>query len=204
MMKMSTRANSEEPHQAQGIWTKIPFYGIMRKMNYNREKFKQAVLFFATNGGWDVGKKKLAKLLYFTDFTLYELRKQSLTEMEYTKKDYGPMPEPIVFYGALRDLEKEGAITLEKPNSIKLEKIVPKEKVNLEVFSEAEKQVLDQILEKYRAENAGSLERLAQAEPPYKMVVYEEKIPYYLAFYRNSFGEMDLNSDENSDTHRSI
>ncbi|MDP2856334.1 MAG: Panacea domain-containing protein [bacterium] len=169
-------------------------------MNYNREKFKQAVLFFATNGGWDVGKKKLAKLLYFTDFTLYELREQSLTEMEYTKKDYGPMPEPKVFYKALCDLEKEGAITVEKPNSIKLEKIVPKEKVNLQVFDDDEKQVLTQILEKYRAENAGGLERLAQAEPPYKMVAYEERIPYYLAFYRNSFGEMDLSHGENSNT----
>lgn len=176
----------------------------MRKMNYNREKFKQAVLFFATNGGWDVGKKKLAKLLYFTDFTLFELRKQSLTEMEYTKQDYGPMPDPKIFYRALHVLENEGAIMVEKPNAKKLEKIIPREEVNLKVFNDDEKQVLNQVLEKYRVENAGSLERLAQAEPPYKMVAYEEKIPYYLAFYRNSFGEMDLNNDENSDTRRSI
>lgn len=69
----------------------------MNSIRYNKEKFKNAVLYIAEHGGLDVGKKKLAKLLYFIDFTLYEFRKKPLTEMEYAKKDYGPMPEPRVF-----------------------------------------------------------------------------------------------------------
>lgn len=164
----------------------------MKKMDYNQEKFEQAVLFFAKNGGWDVGKKKLAKLLYFTDFTLYELRKESLTEMGYTKKDYGPMPEPVIFYKALSEMERKELITVEKPNAIGLERIVAKSTVNLGSFNDEEKKILFQIIEKYHVESAGNLERIAQDEPPYKMVEYGEKIPYYLAFYRNSFGEMDL------------
>lgn len=165
----------------------------MNGMEYNREKFKNAVLYIAEYGGLDVGKKKLAKLLYFIDFTLYEFRKKPLTEMEYAKKDYGPMPEPRVFYGALDELEREGFIDIQKSDQGFLEKIIPKSKSNTEVFDKNEREVLQQITEKYRLENAGNLERIAQSEPPYKMVNYGERIPYHLAFYRNSFGEMDLN-----------
>lgn len=165
----------------------------MNGMKYNREKFKNAVLYIAKYGGLDVGKKKLAKLLYFIDFTLYELRKKALTEMEYAKKDYGPMPEPKVFYSALDELEGEGTIDIQRLDKSYLEKIIPKSDLNIEAFDRNEKEILQQITEKYRLENAGNLERIAQSEPPYKMVNYGEKIPYHLAFYRNSFGEMDLN-----------
>ena len=102
-------------------------------MNYDKKKFKNAVVFLAKNGGWDVGKKKLAKLLYFIDFTLYELRKKSLTEMPYAKMDYGPMPEPKTFYAALGDLQKTGVINIEERNSVGLERIVTQEKVDMDV-----------------------------------------------------------------------
>jgi uncharacterized phage-associated protein len=162
-------------------------------MRYNKGKFKNAVLYLAKNAGLDVGKKKLAKLLYFIDFTLYEIREKSLTGMDYAKQNYGPMPEPVVFYDALKELQNEKIINIKKLDGSLLEKIIPKEDPDMNVFDEKESEVLQQMAEKYRLENAGNLEKLAQSEPPYKMVEYGEKIPYYLAFYRNSFGEMDLN-----------
>jgi len=163
---------------------------------YNKNKFKNAVLYIAKNGGNDVGKKKLAKILYFIDFTLYELKKKSLTKMDYTKENYGPMPEPKIFYTALGDLKKEKTIKIGKSTStIMLEKIEAREKPNMNVFDEEELKVVKDITEKYRLYNAGELEKIAQSEPPYKMVNYGEKIPYHLAFYRNSFEEMDLNNE---------
>ena len=92
-------------------------------MDYNSKKFKNIVLFLAYNAGLDVGKKKLAKLLYFIDFTLYELRKKSLTGMKYTKMDYGPMPEPNVFYPALDKLVNEGFIKIGKSEKPGLDKL---------------------------------------------------------------------------------
>lgn len=164
--------------------------GDMRK--YNKKKFKNAVLYIAKHGGFDVGKKKLAKFLYFVDFTIYEAKKHSLTGMNYTKKDYGPMPEPQVFYSALGELKKEKIIEIKRPDKNRLEKIVSKTNPNMDVFDKEEREILEQIVERYRLENAGGLEKIAQSEPPYKMVKYNEEIPYHLAFYRNSFGEMDL------------
>jgi hypothetical protein len=103
-------------------------------MRYNKEKFKNAVLYLAKNAGSDVGKKKLAKLLYFIDFTLYELREKSLSGMDYAKRDYGPMPEPVVFYDALRILQDEKVINIKKSDGSFLEKIVPKEDPDMSVF----------------------------------------------------------------------
>ncbi|TSC91340.1 MAG: hypothetical protein CEN90_469 [Parcubacteria group bacterium Licking1014_17] len=169
---------------------------LSKKSQYNKEKFKNAVLFIAKNGGFDVGKKKLAKLLYFIDFTLFELtRGKSLTGLPYTKKDYGPMPEPKLFYKALNDLKNEGIIDIQEANSYGLEKIIPNSEPNIKIFDENELRILKQLVEKFKLETAGDLEKIAQSEPPYKMVGYGEEIPYYLAFYRNSFGEMDLNDD---------
>lgn len=161
-------------------------------MRYNKNKFKNTVLYFAKYSGSDVGKKKLAKLLYFVDFTLYELRKKSLTEMAYAKKDYGPMPEPKVFYSALDELKKKDIIDIKDPDKNRLERIIAKSDPDMKVFNDKEKEILEQITEKHRLNNAGDLEKIAQSEPPYKMVNYGEEIPYHLAFYRNSFGEMDL------------
>ncbi|MBU4370165.1 SocA family protein [Patescibacteria group bacterium] len=162
-------------------------------MSYNKKKFKNVVLYLAENGGIDVGKKKLAKLLYFIDFTLYELRKKSLTEMNYAKRDFGPMPEPKVFYSALNDLEESGDIKINKIQEDLLEKIIPKNSPKMEVFTEEEKNIIERVTQKYYLESGGALERIAQSEPPYKMVNYGDNIPYHLAFYRNTFGEMDLN-----------
>lgn len=171
-------------------------------MRYNKEKFKNTVLYLARNGGSDVGKKKLAKFLYFIDFTLYELTKKSLTEMNYAKRDYGPMPEPKVFYSALDDLEKNEVIEIKKSNENLLEKIVPLSDPDMKIFNKEERTIIEQIAEKYRLQNAGELEKIAQSEPPYKMVEYGELIPYHLAFYRNSFGEMDLNDNSTFDSSK--
>jgi len=164
-------------------------------MNYDKEKLKNAILYLAKNGGTDVGKKKLAKFLYFIDFTLYERREKSLTKIDYEKQNYGPMPKPDIFYTELAKLKKEGIIDIKKPTgNDKLEKIVALHDPDLDEFDDMERETLKQIAEKYRLESAGALERIAQSEPPYKMTQHGEIIPYHLAFYRNSFGEMDLNN----------
>lgn len=165
-------------------------------MEYNEEKFENVVLFIAKNGGIHIGKKKLAKLLYFIDFTLYEIREESLTGMNYVKGDFGPMPEPKLFYGGLESLVNEDSIDIEDSEWAKgvLQEIIAKTEPNMKVFDEKEKKIIKQKVEEYRNDGGGVLEKKAQDEPPYKMVKYDEEIPYHLAFYRNSFGEMNLNA----------
>jgi uncharacterized phage-associated protein len=141
-------------------------------------------------------KKKLAKLLYFIDFTYYEKDNRPITDLVYEKRQYGPMPTPTVFYSTLETLEKEDKLKLDKPD-LNSEVIVPVAQVkpNTEVFSGDEFEIIKIIKEKYFSSTAKELEDIAKNEPPYKMTKYREKIPYHLAYYRNSFGEMDLEGD---------
>lgn len=158
-----------------------------------QQKFDNAVLYFAKNGGFDVGKKKLAKLLYFADFTAYELKNKSITGKKYAKRDYGPMPIPKEFYADLDRLQKQNFIKIKKEDY--LEKVIPLKNPDLSVFEDTEKKLLENITNKHKSDSAGDLEKLAQAEAPYKMVKYGEMIPYHLAFYRNTFGEMNLENE---------
>ncbi len=169
---------------------------ISMEVNYNRKKLRNLILCLVQNGGFDVGKKKLANLLYFIDFLLYEMRKRSATGLNYEKQNFGPMPKPRVFYAELEFLAASKKISVKIPTKNNfLEKITALEEPDMSVFDSQEKEVINQIIKKYSPMTAGELEKIAQAEAPYKMVLLGEEIPYHLAFYRNNFGGMDLNGE---------
>ena len=69
-------------------------------------------------------------------------------------------------------------------------------KVDMSVFSEKEKQIIEQMKERFKSSTAREVEMTAKNEPPYKMVKSGEIIPYHLAFYRNSFDEMSLGNED--------
>lgn len=167
-------------------------------IKFNKEKFKNTVLYFAKYGGKNVGKKKLAKLLYFIDFTLYELREKSLTGINYKKMYYGLMPEPKIFYSELDRLQAKKIIDIQPKIIINYFEhlIIPKENPKMDVFDDKEKEWLKKVAERYYNRNAKELEQIMKSEPPYQMVEKDgEPAPYHLAFYRNTFGEMNLEDD---------
>lgn len=163
----------------------------------HQNKLEALVVHFAKNTPLHLGKKKLAKLMYFVDFTAYELQKKSVTGETYKKYHYGPMP--VRFYDILSDMQKRGLIECDGqkkeyvPASVKA-KVEP----DYSGFSPQEMDIITTITEKYRLATAKELESQAQSEPPYKMVEFNEKIPYHLAFYRNSFGEMEIDDDNST------
>lgn len=164
----------------------------------SNKKLDNAILYFSQEVKFNC-KKKLAKLLYFLDFTNYEATSKPLTGLKYQKYTYGPIP--YNFYKVLEDMQERELIRLEEKKlpcgSIPVD-IVAKVKPDLSVFSKSEMNFLSAIAEKYKNLTAGELEKIAKEEPPYLMVNHKEEIPYHLAFYRNTFGEMDL---EDGDTN---
>ena len=158
------------------------------------KKLDNTILYLVSNVRFNC-LKKIAKLLYFIDFTNYEAKSKSLTGLKYQKYTYGPMP--LSYYSLLRDMEKRGIIELKKEKHAggESKNIIPKKRPNLRIFSKDERNLLTSFAEKYKNTTAGELERIAKEEPPYIMVEYKDEIPYYLAFYRNTFGEMDLEDE---------
>jgi len=155
------------------------------------------VLHFASKTPLHFGRKKLAKLLYFVDFTAYELREKSVSGEKYLKFKYGPIPKN--FYLMLEDMEKKGFIKNDDQKAEYLSaSIEPKTKPDYSVFSDDEREIIDVITDRFKNITASELETIAKGEAPYKMVEFNEEIPYHLAFYRNSFDEMELSDNGNS------
>ena len=139
------------------------------------------------------GKKKLAKLLYFADFDLYEKSQQSITGDVYRALPMGPVPSALQgitsemtkkkMLGVDRVEEREGYNATEIFKSL----IEP----DLSVFSDEEKKMLDRVILKYGHLNGRQLEELSHAEAPYIGTELRKDIPYELAFYRGTdFGDL--------------
>ncbi|OHB18078.1 MAG: hypothetical protein A2544_00585 [Candidatus Zambryskibacteria bacterium RIFOXYD2_FULL_43_10] len=169
-------------------------------MREDKAKIENLVLHFGNVGMLHLGKKKLAKLLYFVDFTSYEMLNHPITGLKYEKRQYGPMPVAKIYYKYLNNLESSGKIKIGPPNEDKRpQSIISLQEPDYSVFDEEEKKIIFDLTDKFKHQLAGEVESLAKAEPPYKMVKEGEEIPYHLAFYRNSFDEVTLD-EENSST----
>ncbi len=154
-------------------------------------KLESLILYFASNIPLHLGKKKLAKLMYFVDFTAYELLQEPISGEKYMKYLYGPMP--VRFYDILKDMVSKNMLEVgEQPAEFIPSTIVAKVPPDLSVFTPVELKLIEAITNEHKLSTAKELELKAQAEPPYKMVELNEEIPYHLALYRNTFGEMDI------------
>src|SRR3989344_4980659 len=158
-------------------------------MSLHRKKYLNAVLYLCRKLKGEVrGKKKLAKLLYFADFDLYEKSQKSITGDIYRALPMGPFPSML------------GQITAEmtKKNLLGMEQVAEREGYNatevykslaepdLSVFDKEEKKMLDRIVVKYGHLTGKQLEELSHAEAPYIGTELRKEIAYELAFYRGT------------------
>jgi len=158
-------------------------------MSLHRKKYQSAILYLCQKLKGEVrGKKKLAKLLYFADFDLYEKSQKSITGDVYRAFPMGPVPF------ALEEITAE----MTKNKMLGIEQVEEREGYNpteiykciaepdLSVFTEEEKKMLDRIVVKYGHLNGKQLEELSHTEAPYIGTELRKEIPYELAFYRGT------------------
>ena len=61
-----------------------------------KAKYQNAILYFAKNlNPYQLGKTKLAKLLYYFDFISYRDREKQVTGTLYYKQEYGPLAKDL-------------------------------------------------------------------------------------------------------------
>ena len=163
-------------------------------MLLRQKKYQHAVLYLCRKLKGEVrGKKKLAKLLYFADFDLYEKSQRTITGDVYNALPMGPVPsalEEITTEMAQKKMleikhveERDGY----NPTEVYMCLVEP----DLSVFDDEEKKMLDRIVVKYGHLNGKQLEELSHAEAPYIGTELRKEIPYELAFYRGTdFSEL--------------
>ena len=160
-------------------------------MAINQKKYRNAILYLCLKLGGEVrGKKKLAKLLYFADFDLYEKRQQSLTGDVYKAFPMGPLPSALE--QITKEMAKQKLLTVENIkerddyNYNATEVYRSLAKPDTSVFDREEKQMLDRIVSKYGQLNGKQLEELSHAEAPFIGTELRKEISYELAFYRGT------------------
>lgn len=152
----------------------------------NIRKFQNAVLYFAThcNDG-TLGKKKLAKLLYFLDFDYFKKHYEPVTGATYRHLRMGPVPDCL--WAQIDEMVEKGLIKIEPvdlglPNKLSL--ITPLKKINLSVFNEREISELERVSDRWRKTSGEEMAKISHEEVTYAITEMNEEIPYQLALHR--------------------
>lgn len=162
-----------------------------------QDKLEQAVLFFLHHANNpELGKTKLMKLLYFADFDHFERYDEPITGARYRKLDHGPVPDDA--WRTIAEMEAAGRITRQDVASggYVRHRYEPNEEVALSAFAPTELAVLFQVAQTWAYHTTKQIETATHGEAPWIAVKQNEIIPYYLAYYRNNFGAMELDDDE--------
>ena len=158
-------------------------------MSLHQKKYQNAILYLCRKLKGEVrGKKKLAKLLYFADFDLYEKVQKSITGDVYQAFPMGPVP--LTLEKITVEMAKKKMLGVEQVeehdgyNATEVYKCLTEP--DLSVFDKEEKNMLDRIVIKYGHLTGKQLEELSHAEAPYIGTELRKEIPYELAFYRGT------------------
>lgn len=158
--------------------------------NFNLEKFKNAILFFAESTD-NLGITKLNKLLYYSDFKHYSLYGRSITGDDYVRMKRGPVPSTCysTFNANFKDEEDDclkDVIDVKKKilnslfsgDKILQKKIIPKKDINFSVFSESELEIMADVAKEWKKSTATEISEKSHEEDPWKNTAEHKMIDY--------------------------
>jgi hypothetical protein len=156
----------------------------MHDVHYDKHKFRQLVLYLAKCSVDDpyFGDTKLNKQLHFCDFGAYEKLGKSLTGARYQKDRHGPTARALM--PVRREMEEEGLLCVEeRRRGRNIQRVTrPLDEPDMSVFSKAEREIIDEVVAKFRGSTAGRVADIAHKESAGWNLVHEhEDIPYATA-----------------------
>ena len=167
-------------------------------MDYNLDKFKNAILFFAkcVDG---LGITKLNKLLYYSDFEHFRLYGVQILGDQYVKMGKGPVPSLSYAtfnanFSTNEDSTLKDTIDVQKETWIEsilgrervMKRIIPKHEPDLSVFSKSEIAVMQEIATKWKSATASAMSFQSHLESPWKDTEELGVIDYKLALNGDS------------------
>lgn len=159
-------------------------------MPINKKKYEQVIVYLCSKLGGEVrGKKKLAKLLYYSDFDFFEKFQKSITGDIYNAFPKGPLP--AMLNKVTSEMVKKGLLEVDSVQEWG-KQYAPTEvyKCSTEpdssVFNKNELKMLERIVRKYGALNGEQLAELSHAEAPYTATEPYKEIPYEFTYYRGT------------------
>lgn len=156
-------------------------------------KLKAMILYFATNTNSELlGKVKLMKLFYFTDFTHVKNYASPITYDNYVHLEHGPIPSTILNLVNAVENDIDNAtifadlFSIKKRDGSNQKKIVPVRTFtnkDEKYFSPSELKVLKSVCERFNDKTGKFIEERSHEEAAWSRTKELENIPYTLAVY---------------------
>lgn len=145
----------------------------------SKEKILNMILYFANQ---TVLKTKLLKEMFYTDFLYYKNTCKSITGLEYTKLQFGPVPDQ--FELILNECVKEKLIEykIEYNNQYECHNISAIKKFEPSVFNEDELKILKHVKEKFKKFGSKDIVDFSHKEEAFLSPDFFAKISYDYAF----------------------
>lgn len=161
-------------------------------------KLEQVLLYLLQNANNEhLGKVKLMKLLYYIDFDHFERYDRPVTGASYMKFAHGPVPQDVDLL--LRIMQQEGKIEIEHVPAFNYlrTKYTAHVEPDFGLLDHEERETVARVAGKWEDFSMRQIVDATHNEAPWLGVALGEEIPYHLAYYRNTFGELtDQPSDD--------
>lgn len=149
-------------------------------VRYDETKFIELLLHVAKRlkGDRAGGATKLNKVLFFTEFTHVRRYGAVISGCEFQKLEHGPAPRQLV--PVRKRLVASGAAEMCAEDFLGREqhRLIPLRPADLTVFTEEERETIEDVLSQLSGLNGHQLSELSHDEPGWRLTELGETIPY--------------------------
>jgi hypothetical protein len=151
------------------------------------QKFKKLVHYVCWRCASDptkLGAVKLNKILWFADAAHYYATGKAMTGVRYVRRQYGPVPAPIL--PVLRELEEEGKLTIQdaKFHGLAKKEYIIHQPADESFLSPDERTLVEEIIEFVCNKHTAKSVSNATHNSVWEVAVDGETIPYFTVFVR--------------------
>lgn len=132
----------------------------------NYEKYKQMILAFLRESG-RIPKTKLAKLLYFADFSWFYQNLKSMSGMQYRKIQYGPVADS--YFRIIDEMADNGEIdiTQTEDGAMLISATRSSAKIDLQKINKEEFKLIKNIQSKWKGKKTAEIVDFTHKQFPY-------------------------------------
>jgi hypothetical protein len=150
---------------------------------FDKRKFRELLLYLAKRSNDDAyfGATKLNKLLFFSDFIAYGQLGAPITGATYQKLRWGPAPRQLL--PVQREMVANGDVKIKRDGAFTPDKTVALREPDLSVFTPQEIDVVNEVLEALKDDNATMIsDRSHRFSVGWQVAGDQEPIPYETVF----------------------
>jgi DNA-binding XRE family transcriptional regulator/uncharacterized phage-associated protein len=150
----------------------------------NYAKYKQMILAFLRSEG-TITKTKLAKLLYFADFSWFYYNLQSMSGMQYRKMQYGPVSDS--YFSIIDEMFDKGEINIEqtKDGAMLISQTRSGAMVGLSEINKKEEELIENVEKKWKNKKTKEIVDFTHKQLPYMYAGDNEIVSYGLFTQEN-------------------